>query len=140
MGIAAAVFVALLGVLAPYPALEPRLPRLRDMIGPLVAYQSGIGVVAVLLGAMSVALKLLDMGQLRWAPLFWLLDLVAGLLVLALGLLLGHDLLAASLFKNSAAAQDKAAALRNRLSPHQVRLGYTGILMGAVITLLHIVY
>lgn len=140
MGIAAAVFVDLLGLLAAYPALESRFPRLHDVISPLVPYQSGIGMVAALLGAVAVVVTLIGFGQLHWAPLFWLLDLAVGLLVMGLGLLLGHDLLTTSLFSGNAAAQKAAAALRDRLLPHQIRLGYAGILMGTFITLLHIAY
>lgn len=65
---------------------------------------------------------------------------IVGLMVKGLSLPLRHDPLTVNFLKNSTEAQGKIVTPRDRLLHHQARIGYTGILMGAFITLLHIAY
>jgi hypothetical protein len=128
MGLISAVWLTVLGVLGASKLIIARQPEAQKWIAKLSPYQGWIGAISALWGAWSILDAIFHIGLLSWAPLAWIIWLATGVVMLALGFLLGIGILK-SFVKNETATA-KADELMVRLVPYQGTLGLVAIGLG----------
>lgn len=124
----AAPFVIVLGIAAAADLLVPHLPILRQVLAKITPYRGWFGAVSALWGIWIVIWTLLSFSLFRHWPLIGVTMLAMGLLTVAIGLLLGIDVLR-SLLRHPAASQ-RMQELARRLAPLRGTLGLTAIGLG----------
>jgi hypothetical protein len=129
MGIAAGVWMIVLGVLAASNLIIARKPDATQLIGKLSPYQGWIGAVSALWGAWLIITAILNLGWLSTAPIWWLTYAANAVLVFSLGLLLGIGVLKS--FIKHPQAVSRMDQMIVRLAPKQGVLGLIGIGVGA---------
>jgi hypothetical protein len=129
MGLLAAIWMIVLGVLGAANLIIARNPKAKELIGKLAPYQGWIGAISALWGIWITIWMILNIGWIRLAFLLWLTVLAEGLLLLALGLLLGIGVL--KTFVKQPKAVEKMDLMVTRLTPYQGTLGLVAIALGA---------
>jgi len=137
MGLLGALLLVVVGVLAAPNILLTRKPDAREWLDKLAPYQGALGVVAVVFGLLMLVRWLLRINLLLGAPVFWVSYLAISLLLLALGLLLGVNII--KQFVNQPRAVEKMEQLTQRLAAKQGTLGLVGVVVGTWMVLLTIV-
>jgi hypothetical protein len=132
MGAFNGIWLVVLGGLGA-ASLLARRPEGRKVLTALEPYQGWIGVLSVVFGLWQLILGLMGAGFIRWGGLGWLLRIADGLLLAALGLVLGVGILRT--FVKSAAAQAKLDAWTRSLQPYRERLGITAMVLGGYLLL-----
>jgi hypothetical protein len=132
MGILYGIWLVVLGGLGA-ASLVARRPEGRKALAALEPYQGWIGAVSVVFGIWHLAAALLGAGFLRWWVLSWLLQVAGGLLLVALGLVLGVGVLRT--FFKSPSAQARLDGWTRSLQPYRERLGITAMVLGAYLVL-----
>jgi hypothetical protein len=120
------------GVLASSGFIISKKPNAKELIDKLVPYQGWIGAVMFFWGIWETISVVTHLGQLGEAPLrfvFWILVAVSDLLV---GFLLGYGLITKYAFGKNEQAQQKGAAVRQKLVKWQAPLGLLAVVMGVL--------
>jgi len=132
MGLLHGIWLLVLGGLGA-ASLVARRPEGRKALAALEPYQGWIGVVSVVVGLWHLIVGLLGVGFIRWGTLGWLLRVADGLLLTALGLVLGVGILRT--FFKSPAAQNKLDQWTRSLQPYRERLGVAAMILGGYLLL-----
>lgn len=122
------------GVMAAYPMIVQKQPNARDLLDRLMPYQSIMGVVLLVVGAIWV-LKVVANINTLFSP-GWLLMFASLACSVGLGFLMGYNMLIKTALSGNADASKKAENLRQKLLAYQIPLGFGGIGVG----LLSIIY
>jgi hypothetical protein len=115
----------LVGVLGAANLIIARKPEAKQIINKIAPYQGWIGVGSVFWGLWGLTWSLLDIPMIAWAPIFWITELVASLLMVALGVLLGIGVF--KMFIKKPEAVEKLELLVTKLAPKQGILGFAAI-------------
>ena len=139
MGFVNGAWIILLGVLGAANLIIARKPSAKELIAKIAPYQGWIGAVSAIYGIYEIIWCVLNLSWLTTWPISWVTYLVAGVLQLTLGLLLGVGVL--KTFIKQPLAVEKMNHAVTRLMPYQGTLGLIAIGMGfwaIVPTILHI--
>jgi hypothetical protein len=120
------------GVLASSGFIISKKPNAKELIDKLVPYQGWIGAVMFFWGIWETISVVTHLGELGSAPLrfvFWMLVAASDLLV---GFLLGYGLITKYAFGKNEQAQQKGAAVRQKLVKWQAPLGLLAVVMGVL--------
>ncbi len=128
MGFISGVWLAVLGVLGAASLIIAKRPDAKQWIDKLVPYQGWIGAISAIWGLITTLRAVFAIRLLTIVPIWWLSWLAAGLLLFALGLLLGVGVLKS--FITQAQAQQKMDVAIVKLAPYQGRLGIVAIAVG----------
>ena len=128
MGFISGLWLAVLGVLGAASLIIAKRPDAKQWIDKLVPYQGWIGAISAIWGLITTLRALFAIRLLTIVPIWWLSWLAAGVLLLALGLLLGVGVLKS--FITQAQAQQKMDVAILKLAPYQGRLGIVAIAVG----------
>jgi len=132
MGLLHGIWLLLLGGLGA-ASLVARRPEGRKALEALEPYQGWIGVVSVVVGVWYLIVGALGVGFIRWGAFAWLLRVADGLLLTALGLVLGVGILRT--FFKSPAAQARLDDWTRSLQPYRERLGIGAMVLGGYLVL-----
>ena len=116
------------GVLGAANLIIARKPQAAELITKIAPYQGWIGVGALGLGLTEVTWALFDIGSLVYMPIYWISWLIASLLLVALGVLLGIGTI--KMFVKKPEAVEKMDKLVAKLAPKQGILGFAAIGVG----------
>ncbi len=128
MGFLSGLWLMVLGILGAASLIIAKRPDAKQYIDKLVPYQGWIGAISAVVGIWVTIKALFAIGIIRYAPIYWISWLAAGLLLIALGLLLGVGVLKS--FITQAQAQQKMDQAVLKLAPYQGRLGIVAIIVG----------
>jgi hypothetical protein len=107
-----------------------RKPNARELIDKLTPYAGWIGIVMFGWGVWETIGVVTSLGLLGSAPLQWIFWTLVALSDLLVGFLLGFGLITKYTMSGSKVAQEKSAAIREKLAPYQGGLGIFAIVMG----------
>ena len=130
------IFIILLfvcGALAAKDYIIAKKPNTKELIEKIGPYQEWIGVVAFIAGV-GVTINLLwwiGVG-LDYFPLMWVTRLVGGLLLTALGFLLGFALISKYVFSQGEKSAQKGLEYKDKLAKFQVKLGIAGMIVAVL--------
>ena len=91
-------------------------------------YQGRFGVLLLVIGIRSVISALMTLSLLTFAPVLWIVYFVGALALLALGFILGYELIVHYLPKQKA----KAEHVLKKLLPYQKWIGIVAIVIGVL--------
>jgi hypothetical protein len=130
------------GVLAAAPLIVSKQPNAQEAIGKLVPYQGIIGIVLLAWGLFVLLFRLLSvLGLLlQFAPLTGIGMLLACLVAIGLGILLGYGLLSKYALSKNADAARSGEMVRAKLTGIQIPLGIAGIATGIWALLIYLNY
>ena len=128
MGLITGLWLVVLGILGASSLIIAKKPDAKELIGKLAPYQGWIGAISAIWGAFTVIRAVLAIGMLAHWPIYWITWLATGVLLLALGLLLGVGVL--KTFISNAQAQAKMDQTITKLAPYQGTLGLISIGLG----------
>ncbi|MDP9195369.1 MAG: hypothetical protein M3O22_01150 [Pseudomonadota bacterium] len=120
------------GLLASYPYIVSKRPDAAAILDKITPWQGWIGVVVAVWGVFSLVSVVLSIGLLSVVPVWWLLLLGMALLELALGFLLGYNLIVQYVLSKNAEAARKGAAIREKLIAWQTPLGLAAVVLGVL--------
>lgn len=128
------------GALAAAPLIVSKQPNAQDAINKLVPYQGIIGIILLLWGLFVLLFRLLGvLGLLlQFAPLTGIGMLLACLVAIALGILLGYGLLSKYALSKNADAARSGEMVRAKLTGIQIPLGVAGIATGVWALLIYL--
>ena len=127
------ILLIIVGALAAYTGITRNWPNLRQGLDRIVPYQGWFGIVALAWGVINLIHWLLHLGMMSMMPAFWvILALVANVVAVLLGLILGYGLIAQYLLTNNPDARRRGEEMRARLVPRQVALGWVAIVLGVL--------
>ena len=127
------ILLIVVGALAAYTGIVRNWPNLRHGLDKIVPYQGWIGIVALVWGAINLIHLLLHLGMMSMMPAFWLiLAIVANVVAVLLGLVLGYGLIAQYLLTNNPDARRKGEGMRAKLARRQIALGWAAIALGVL--------
>ena len=133
------ILLIIVGALAAYSGIVRNWPNFRQGLDKIVPYQGWFGIVALVWGAINLLQILLHFGVFTLGPTVWLvLAIVANVVAVLLGLVLGFGLIAQYLLTNSPDARRKGEEMRARIAPRQMALGWVAIVLGILGLLLPI--
>lgn len=138
MGIAAGIWLALLGVLAIPNLIIAKKPEAKDLIAKIAPYQGWIGAVSALWGVWIIISAVLNIGWLSSAPIWWATYLADGVVQAGLGLLLGVGTL--KTFIKAPEAQAKLDELTGKLAPKQGVLGLAALGLAVWVIVCRVVF
>ncbi len=138
MGFISGLWLAVLGVLGAASLIIAKRPDAKQLIDKLVPHQGWIGAISAIWGLITTLRALFAIRLLTIVPIWWLSWLAAGLLLLALGLLLGVGVLKS--FITQAQAQQKMDVAIVKLAPYQGRLGIIAIAVGVWVAFAGLVF
>jgi len=130
MGLITAILLVVLGLLAASQSIAAWRPDVQRYIDVLVPYQGWLGFIACLWGVWIVFDAVLNLGWIRYVPIWWATVALTGALAFSLGLLLGYALLTKHLLSRHAEAMKRGEQIQRSLVPYQTTLGYVAILLG----------
>lgn len=136
MGPISSLFLILLGALTIFPVLKAKKTPGVDMVETMIPYQKGLGAFAALVGGVCIIFDLFSVTELFHSPVFWLAKIAGDLLLLAMGILLGYEVIQQNVLKDKEELSQKADEILERLQQKKVMLGYAGIGFGAVALIL----
>ena len=130
------VFIILLfvcGALAAKDYIIAKKPNAKELIEKIGPYQEWIGVVAFIAGV-GATINLLWWVRvgLDYFPLMWVTRLVGGLLLTALGFLLGFALISKYVLSQSEKSAQKGLEYKDKLAKFQVKLGIAGMIVAVL--------
>ncbi len=128
MGLINGLWLMVLGVLGASNLIIASRPNAKELIGKLAPYQGWIGAISALWGVFGIIVSVLHLGLLTLFPILWVTGLANGVLLFALGLLLGVKVLKS--FITDPGAQAKMDQTITRLAPKQGMLGLIAIGVG----------
>jgi hypothetical protein len=130
------------GALAAAPLIVSKQPNAQEAINKLVPYQGIIGIILLLWGLFVLLFRLLSvLGLLlQFAPLTGIGMLLACLVAIALGILLGYALLSKYALSKNADAARSGEMVRAKLTGIQIPLGIAGIATGLWALLIYLNY
>jgi hypothetical protein len=117
------IWLALLGVLGASSIIIAKKPDAKELIAKIAPYQGWIGAVSALWGVWGIISAVLNIGWLKFWPIFWATWLADSVLQAALGLILGVGVLK-TFIKNPEANKRMDQTLA-KLLPYQGTLGLT---------------
>lgn len=120
-----AIIYILCGLAVVSPSL---LKKHKEFYALFSKYQGWLGVCLVIAGIISVISSLMSLGVLAFFPVIWILSFLGGLVILALGFILGFELIVQYLPKQKAHA-DK---ILKKLTPYQKWIGIAAIVIGVL--------
>ncbi len=133
------ILLIIVGALAAYSGIVRNWPNFRQGLDKIVPYQGWFGIVALVWGAINLLQILLHFSAFSMMPTVWLvLAIVANVVAVLLGLVLGYGLIAQYLLTNSPDARRKGEEMRARIAPRQMALGWVAIVLGILGLLLPI--
>jgi hypothetical protein len=133
------ILLIVVGALAAYTGIVRNWPNLRQGLDRIVPYQGWIGIVALVWGAINLIHLLLHLGMMSMMPAAWLiLAIVANVVAVLLGLVLGYGLIAQYLLTNNPDARRKGEDMRAKVAGRQIALGWAAIALGVLGLLLPI--
>ena len=132
------IWMFVLGVLGASNLIIARKPEAEELIGKIAPYQGWIGALSALGGVYAIIVSLARLRWLAIVPIYWITHLVTGLLLLALGLLLGIGVL--KTFIKDPRAVDKMDQMVTKLAPYQGKLGVVAIAVGIWMVLSSIIW
>ncbi|CAM1354215.1 hypothetical protein [Tenacibaculum insulae] len=121
------IFLSIIAVPSLILAKKPNAQELLDKIEP---YQGWIGLVFCLSGIWGVISAFLNMGWITSLPIWWATFLAGSLVQAVLGFMLGFGMINKIILSKNEAAQQKSAALREKLAPKLGKLGVFGLIVG----------
>jgi len=128
MGWLAAVWIIVLGILGASHLIIARKPEAKELIAKLAPYQGWIGAISAVWGAWITVWTLIHVSWMHYSVLWWFTILAEGLILLALGLILGAGVIKSFVKQPQAVAKmDMAVA---KLMPLQGMFGLVGIGLG----------
>jgi hypothetical protein len=137
MGIFTIITLAVLAILVLSREMLEKWPQSRELVQWLQGSRDWIGVVSLVIGLINLIRVLTRLKYFGYAPGIYLLWLASSLVMAALGLLLGQNLL-----RHFAASNPKAVDLINKavdkLAPHQKNLGYGAAILAVLMLLMWI--
>lgn len=128
MGLVNGLWLAVLGVLGASNLIIASKPNAKELIGKLAPYQGWIGAISALWGVWGIISSILNLGWMAHFPIYWVTFLANGVLLFALGLLLGVGVL--KTFIKNPQAQAKMDQTIAKLAPKQGMLGLIAIGVG----------
>lgn len=141
MGLTTGIWLLLLGVLGASNLIIAKRPDAEQYIAKIAPYQGWMGAVSALWGVWIVIHAILNMAWLGrgfWPMIWWITYLADGLVLLALGLLLGVGIL--KTFITQAEALRRMDQTVARLAPKQGVFGLVAIALGTWAILLQLVF
>ncbi|MDX6693616.1 MAG: hypothetical protein QOF02_1219 [Blastocatellia bacterium] len=132
MSVLFALLLIVAGALAAASLIIKNQPNARDLIAKLVPFQGIIGIILMIWALVILLFNFLPNFSLlfQFVPIRALLALVALLVAIALGFLLGYGLIAQYALNKNAGAASSGEAARMKLAPIQGPLGIVGIVLG----------
>ncbi len=129
MGIVVGLFLVVLGILGAASLIIAKKPDAKELIDKLTPYQGWIGFVAMWWGLWTIIHAILSLGTwFKYAKFWWLTYLASGVILLALGILLGVGVFKS--FIKDETANEKMDVLVKKLAPYQGTLGFVSIGLG----------
>jgi len=130
------IFIILLfvcGALAAKDYIIAKKPNTKELIDKIGPYQDWIGVVAFIIGVWAIIDTLLWVrGGLEYVPIRWLMSFVGGLLLTALGFLLGFAIISKYVFSQGEKSAQKGLEYKDKLAKFQVKLGIAGMIVAVL--------
>ncbi len=134
-------WLIVLGILGAASLIIARRPDAKQLIDKIVPFQGWFGAASVFYGIWDIISAVLNMGLMSagvlWS-IWWILWLVAGLLQISLGLLLGVGVIKS--FVKDDAAKAKMDQTVVKLVPFQGTLGIISIAVGIAYTVLTVIH
>lgn len=132
MGLLFALLLIVAGILAAASLIIKNQPNARDLIAKLVPFQGIIGIVLLLFGVYWLLFWILPYlgGIMRAYPIRGLVALLACLVSIGLGFLLGYGLISQYLLSKNADAARSGESMRLKLAGIQGPIGLIGIVLG----------
>lgn len=129
MGLFYGLWLVVLGILGAASLIVAKKPDAKELIDKLAPYQGWIGAISALWGIYVIVFgALFNMGLIKVSLIWWITILAQGVLLLALGLLLGVGVL--KTFIKNAEAQAKMDQTIEKLAPKQGLMGLIAIGLG----------
>ncbi|WBL21353.1 hypothetical protein [Zunongwangia sp. HRR-M8] len=125
------ITLILLSIIAVPSLILSKKPNAEELLAKVAPYQGWIGLVFCIFGVWGIISAILNLGWLTSAPIWWATLLAGSIVEAGLGFMLGFSLINSLLLKNNAAAQEKAATLREKIAPKQGKLGILGLIVGS---------
>jgi hypothetical protein len=126
MSVANIVVLFALGCLGASSVIAKKKPEAKELLAKLAQFSGYIGVLAFCWGVWQLVLVILHLNWLFAAGiLYFVTSLGVALVMIALGLIFGFGLL--STFVKNEEAIAKGEALRSKLVPYQLLLGYASL-------------
>ena len=130
MGLLFALLLIVAGVLAASSLIVSKQPNAREMIAKIVPYQGIIGIILLIWALIVFVFNVLPYLGAFMQSLWGLLLLLAFLVAIALGFLLGYGLIKQYALSKSADAARGGDAMQMKLAKLQGPLGLIGIVLG----------
>ena len=122
------LWLAVLGILAAPNLIIAKKPEAKEIIAKMAPYQGWMGAVSAVWGLIKVIQTFRYFSFFSVVPVGVITMIVAALLTLALGLLLGIGVIKS--FVSSEDAKAKMDEMMAKLAPKQGKLGLLGIIVG----------
>ena len=127
------ILLIIVGALAAYNGIVRNWPNMRQGLDKIVPYQGWFGIAALVWGVINLIHLLLHLGMMSMMPPFWvILAVVANVVAVLLGLVLGYGLIAQYLLTNNPDARRKGEDMRAKVVARQVALGWAAIVLGVL--------
>jgi hypothetical protein len=117
------------GILAASSLIVAKRPDAQQLIDKLTPYQGWIGIVLFVYGIYDITNSL---GYISVSFIGGLIWLIAGVVEIVLGFLLGFGLITQYVLSKNEQAMEKGQQLRAKLAPFQGILGIIAIITGVV--------
>lgn len=124
------ITLILLGLLAVPSLLLSKKPDAKELFDKIAPFQGWIGVVAAIWGIWGIIDCIRWMDLLQFYPIYWITWLLAAIVLVALGFILGYGLIAKYALSKNEAAAEKGQQLLAKLTPLQGKLGIVAIILG----------
>lgn len=137
MGFFTIITLVILAMLILDRELQEKWPQSREMVSWLQGSRDWIGVVSLVIGVINLLRILSRLKYFGYAPGIYLIWLTSAVVMAALGLLLGQNLL-----RQWATSNPKALDILNKsidkVAPHQKNLGYAAAILAVLMFLMRI--
>jgi hypothetical protein len=124
------ITLILLGLLAAPSLLLSRRPDAKEMLDKITPYQGWFGAIMCFWGLWGTIQAVLNIGILKFFPVYWATWLATSVMSVILGFILGYGLINQHLLANNEAAKAKGEETLRKLAPLQGRLGLIGVILG----------
>ena len=128
MGLISGIWMIVLGILGASSLIIARKPDASELIAKLTPFQGWIGAVSALWGVWTIISSILNISWLSVVPIWWATFLAIGIVLTALGLLLGIGVIRT--FVKHPEAIKKIDMTVSKLAPYQGKLGLVSIGLG----------
>lgn len=125
------ITLVLLSIIAVPSLILSRKPNATELLAKVARYQGWIGLIFCIWGVWGIVSAILNMGWLTSAPIWWITLLAGSVVQAGLGFMLGYGQISKLFLGSNPMAQEKAAAIREKIAPKQGKLGVLGIIVGA---------